>query len=117
MCLSVAATGASLPTNTVRVAAMCRDGCIGWNEFEAFMMDEFAAGKHLLSGEYVLPSGGWIRALILEGYVSKVWPGCGLALHPWYMLSGQQQQQQQHSDRSSSASSAAAAAGIAWSAQ
>lgn len=33
------------------------DGCIGWGEFEAFMMDEFAAGKHLLSGEYVLPSG------------------------------------------------------------
>jgi hypothetical protein len=34
-----------------------RDGCIGWGEFEAFMMEEFAAGKHLLSGEYVLPSG------------------------------------------------------------
>ncbi|KAF6255340.1 hypothetical protein COO60DRAFT_1627563 [Scenedesmus sp. NREL 46B-D3] len=34
-----------------------RDGCIGWGEFEVFMMDEFAAGKHLLSGEYVLPSG------------------------------------------------------------
>jgi hypothetical protein len=34
-----------------------RDGCIGWSEFEAFMMDEFAAGKHLLSGEYELPSG------------------------------------------------------------
>jgi hypothetical protein len=34
-----------------------QDGCIDWGEFEAFMMDEFAAGKHLLSGEYVLPSG------------------------------------------------------------
>jgi hypothetical protein len=34
-----------------------KDGCIDWGEFEAFMMDEFAAGKHLLSGEYVLPSG------------------------------------------------------------
>jgi hypothetical protein len=42
-----------------------RDGCIGWGEFEAFMMDEFAAGKHLLSGEYVLPSGEhWVMVLI-----------------------------------------------------
>jgi hypothetical protein len=41
-----------------------RDGCIGWGEFEAFMMDEFAAGKHLLSGEYVLPSGAQGAAML-----------------------------------------------------
>lgn len=33
------------------------DGVIGWDEFEVFMTEEFAAGKNLLSGEYVLPSG------------------------------------------------------------
>jgi hypothetical protein len=33
----------------------CR--CISWREFEAFMKVELAAGKSLLSGEYVLPSG------------------------------------------------------------
>jgi hypothetical protein len=34
------------------------DGCISWDEFERFMMNEFAAGQQLLSGEFVLPSGG-----------------------------------------------------------
>jgi hypothetical protein len=33
------------------------DGCISWDEFEAFMKNEFAAGQQLLSGEFVLPSG------------------------------------------------------------
>jgi hypothetical protein len=33
------------------------DGCISWDEFEKFMMSEFAAGQQLLSGEFVLPSG------------------------------------------------------------
>lgn len=33
------------------------DGCISWDEFEKFMMNEFAAGQQLLSGEFVLPSG------------------------------------------------------------
>ena len=32
-------------------------GCIGWDDFERFMKDEFSMGKQLLSGEYVLPSG------------------------------------------------------------
>lgn len=36
------------------------DGCISWDEFEAFMMNEFAAGQQLLSGEFVLPSGLWV---------------------------------------------------------
>ncbi|KAG2426108.1 hypothetical protein HYH02_014863 [Chlamydomonas schloesseri] len=34
-----------------------RDGVISWKEFVTFFMYEFAAGKNLLSGEYVLPSG------------------------------------------------------------
>lgn len=33
------------------------DGCISWDEFEKFIMSEFAAGQRLLSGEFVLPSG------------------------------------------------------------
>ncbi|KAG2431453.1 hypothetical protein HXX76_009468 [Chlamydomonas incerta] len=33
------------------------DGVISWKEFVTFFMYEFAAGKNLLSGEYVLPSG------------------------------------------------------------
>ncbi|WIA21298.1 hypothetical protein OEZ85_000531 [Tetradesmus obliquus] len=44
-------------TEMIKLMDANHDGCIGWGEFEAFMMDEFAAGKHLLSGEYVLPSG------------------------------------------------------------
>jgi len=35
-----------------------RDGKIDWVEFEQFMKEEIASGKSLLSGDYVLPSGG-----------------------------------------------------------
>ncbi|GBF95881.1 hypothetical protein Rsub_08472 [Raphidocelis subcapitata] len=41
----------------IRMMDANRDGRIGWSEFESFLMQEFAAGRHLLSGEYVLPSG------------------------------------------------------------
>lgn len=58
---------ARIPADADSIGEMIRlmdanhDGCIGWGEFEAFMREELAAGKHLLSGEYVLPSGA--RAL------------------------------------------------------
>ncbi len=41
----------------IRLIDKDHDGCISWREFEAFMKVELAAGKSLLSGEYVLPSG------------------------------------------------------------
>lgn len=44
-------------TEMIKLMDANRDGCIGWDEFESFMMEEFACGKRLLSGEYVLPSG------------------------------------------------------------
>eukprot|EP00198_Chlamydomonas_reinhardtii_P012319 XP_001701656.1 predicted protein [Chlamydomonas reinhardtii] len=34
-----------------------KDGMIGWDEFEMFMTEEFVAGKSLLGGEYLLPTG------------------------------------------------------------
>ncbi len=42
---------------------------ISWKEFETFFMYEFAAGKNLLSGEYVLPSG---TALPLGAMIAKL---------------------------------------------
>ncbi len=44
-------------TEMIKLIDNDKDGCISWLEFETFMMAELAAGKHLLSGEYVLPSG------------------------------------------------------------
>ncbi|GIM06750.1 hypothetical protein Vretimale_11004, partial [Volvox reticuliferus] len=41
----------------IELMDMDGDGAINWKEFETFFMYEFAAGKNLLSGEYVLPSG------------------------------------------------------------
>ncbi|KAI8462459.1 MAG: hypothetical protein J3K34DRAFT_500515 [Monoraphidium minutum] len=61
--LAAALQAAQIPADATSISEMIRlmdanhDGCIGWNEFEAFMMEEFAAGKQLLSGEYLLPSG------------------------------------------------------------
>ncbi|KAG2435402.1 hypothetical protein HXX76_007474 [Chlamydomonas incerta] len=34
-----------------------KDGVIGWEEFQMFMTEEFVAGKSLLGGEYLLPTG------------------------------------------------------------
>ncbi|KAG2425032.1 hypothetical protein HYH02_015083 [Chlamydomonas schloesseri] len=45
------------------------DGVINWREFEAFFMYEFAAGKSLLSGDYVLPSG---TSLPLGAMISRL---------------------------------------------
>lgn len=44
-------------TEMIKLMDANQDGCISWDEFEAFMMHEFAAGQQLLSGEFVLPSG------------------------------------------------------------
>jgi hypothetical protein len=45
-------------TEMIRLIDANRDGCIGWDEFEGFMSEEISKGKNLLTGEYVLPSGG-----------------------------------------------------------
>ncbi|KAF5839139.1 hypothetical protein DUNSADRAFT_1452 [Dunaliella salina] len=41
----------------IKLMDLNSDGEISWPEFENFMSNEFASGKTLLSGEYVLPSG------------------------------------------------------------
>ncbi len=54
---------AQIPCDTASITEMIqlmdrsKRGCIAWHDFECFMMAEFASGKSLLSGEYMLPSG------------------------------------------------------------
>ena len=61
LCTSVQA--AQIPADPESITEMIglmdanHDGSIGWDEFQAFMAEEFGRGKSLLSGEYVLPSG------------------------------------------------------------
>eukprot|EP00201_Polytomella_parva_P012698 CAMPEP_0175059024 /NCGR_PEP_ID=MMETSP0052_2-20121109/12193_1 /TAXON_ID=51329 ORGANISM="Polytomella parva, Strain SAG 63-3" /NCGR_SAMPLE_ID=MMETSP0052_2 /ASSEMBLY_ACC=CAM_ASM_000194 /LENGTH=323 /DNA_ID=CAMNT_0016324509 /DNA_START=32 /DNA_END=1000 /DNA_ORIENTATION=- len=47
------------------------DGVIGWEEFEVFMTEEFSAGKNLLSGEYVLPSGLALNFGVMIGKLKR----------------------------------------------
>ncbi|KIY96288.1 hypothetical protein MNEG_11675 [Monoraphidium neglectum] len=73
--LMAALQAAQIPADAASIDEMIqlmdanRDGCIGWGEFEAFMTEEFAAGKQLLSGEYLLPSG---TALPFGAMISKL---------------------------------------------
>jgi hypothetical protein len=73
--LITAPQAAHVPCDEDGIAEMIRmmdndsDGSISWREFETFMMAELAAGKSLLSGEYVLPSG---LALPFGAMISKM---------------------------------------------
>lgn len=55
----------------INMMDMNRDGVIGWDEFEVFMTEEFAAGKQLLSGEYLLPSGLAINFGVMIGKLKR----------------------------------------------
>ncbi|GLI60537.1 hypothetical protein VaNZ11_002684 [Volvox africanus] len=48
-----------------------KDGVIDWEEFEVFMTEEFAAGKSLLSGEYLLPSGTSLNFGVMIGKLKR----------------------------------------------
>lgn len=48
-----------------------KDGVIGWDEFEVFMTEEFTAGKSLLSGEYLLPSGTSLNFGVMIGKLKR----------------------------------------------
>ncbi|GLC43410.1 hypothetical protein PLESTM_001470500 [Pleodorina starrii] len=50
---------------------MNKDGVIDWDEFEVFMTEEFAAGKSLLSGEYLLPSGTSLNFGVMIGKLKR----------------------------------------------
>ena len=50
---SVAAMAAAMRTGPHRWS----DDTISWDDFRAYMAGEFAAGRNMLSGTYVLPSG------------------------------------------------------------
>ncbi|KAG2434851.1 hypothetical protein HXX76_007736 [Chlamydomonas incerta] len=41
----------------VRIIDVNHDGSVTWAEFQSFLLREFAAGKNLINGDYVLPSG------------------------------------------------------------
>ncbi|KAG2448440.1 hypothetical protein HYH02_006332 [Chlamydomonas schloesseri] len=55
----------------INLMDMNRDGVIGWDEFEVFMTEEFAAGKSLLSGEYLLPSGLALNFGVMIGKLKR----------------------------------------------
>lgn len=55
----------------IKMMDMNNDGVIGWDEFEVFMTEEFAAGKNLLSGEYLLPSGLSINFGVMIGKLKR----------------------------------------------
>ncbi|EFJ40760.1 hypothetical protein VOLCADRAFT_119867 [Volvox carteri f. nagariensis] len=48
-----------------------KDGVIDWEEFEVFMTEEIAAGKSLLSGEYLLPSGTSLNFGVMIGKLKR----------------------------------------------
>ncbi|PNH08704.1 hypothetical protein TSOC_004735 [Tetrabaena socialis] len=58
-------------TELIELMDMNQDGVIGWDEFEVFMTQEFAAGKNLLSGEYLLPSGLAINFGVMIGKLKR----------------------------------------------
>ncbi|GFR39719.1 hypothetical protein Agub_g200 [Astrephomene gubernaculifera] len=58
-------------TEMIEMMDMNRDGVIDWDEFEVFMTEEFAAGKNLLSGEYLLPSGLAINFGVMIGKLKR----------------------------------------------
>lgn len=60
-------------TEMIKLMDANRDGCISWDEFEAFMMNEFAAGQQLLSGEFVLPSGTLVWVPPSATHTPAVW--------------------------------------------
>ncbi|PNH10172.1 hypothetical protein TSOC_003114 [Tetrabaena socialis] len=41
----------------VRLIDVNHDGSVTWGEFQTFLLKEFAAGKNLINGDYMLPSG------------------------------------------------------------
>ncbi|KXZ55154.1 hypothetical protein GPECTOR_3g302 [Gonium pectorale] len=75
--LLAALKAAQIPCDDATISEMIammdmnRDGVIGWDEFEVFMTEEFAAGKSLLSGEYLLPSGLSINFGVMIGKLKR----------------------------------------------